>query len=110
MMAKKNETPHRTTHAKILLFLYYLKKTTLMAYMEQIRLSAALPLHTHLCLVLRIHFLLSEQIQAGCHDDVRSLLRSVWKDATVINQPTGSNLTLKGRTTPGHFSKKHNSS
>lgn len=41
--------------------------------------------------MLRVHFLLREQIQAGRHDHARSLVRSVWKDATEMNQPKGAN-------------------
>lgn len=35
------------------------------------------PLHTHLCFLIRVGFLLGEQIEAGHCDDVRSLVRSV---------------------------------
>lgn len=35
------------------------------------------PLNAHLCLMLRVRFLLSEQIEVGRHDDVRSLVKSV---------------------------------
>lgn len=40
---------------------------------------------THLCVMLRIHFLLGKQIQVGCHDEVKSLVRSVWKDVKEKN-------------------------
>lgn len=46
----------------------------------------SLPLDAHLCFMLRVHFLLREQIEVGRHDDVRSLVRSVWKDATDNNE------------------------
>lgn len=48
--------------------------------------NETLHLYTHLCLMLRVYFLLREQIQAGCHDDAKSLVRSVWKDVTEMNQ------------------------
>lgn len=41
--------------------------------------SECVPLPAHLCLRLRVRFLLREQIEVGCHDDVRSLVRSVRK-------------------------------
>lgn len=71
-----------------------------MGYMEQLRLPAnheSLPLHTHLCLMLRVRFLLREQIEVGCHDDVRSLVRSVWKNATDNNESQRCKLSQKSR-------------
>lgn len=59
-----------------------------MGYMEQLRLPAnheSLPLHAHLCLMLRVRFLLREQIEVGRHDDVRSLVRSGKMPQTIMN-------------------------
>lgn len=41
--------------------------------------STALQSPSHLGFVLRLHFLLREQIQAGGHDDEGSSVKSVWK-------------------------------
>lgn len=38
---------------------------------------------THLCLMLRIHFLLGKQIQVGRHDEVKSLVISHYRSTEV---------------------------
>lgn len=40
------------------------------------------PLHTHLCLLIRVGFLLREQIEAGHCGDIKSLVGSV---QTIMN-------------------------
>lgn len=46
---------------------------------KQVRLTSFNHHGTHLCLRLRVHFLLSEQVEVGRHDDLRSLVWSVGK-------------------------------
>lgn len=65
-----------------------IKNNLHVGYMEQLRLPAnheSLPLHAHLCLMLRVRFLLREQIEVGRHDDVRSLVRSGKMPQTIMN-------------------------
>lgn len=62
---------------------YFHRKTTFMLVIwndsdcQQTAQDEDFPLKAHLCLRLRVRFLLSEQIEVGRHDDARSLVRSV---------------------------------
>lgn len=51
-----------------------------MDFMKQLRLTSFNHHWTHLCFRLRVHFLPSEQVEVGCHDDLRSLVWSVVKE------------------------------
>lgn len=62
---------------------YFHRKTSFIlviwndSYCQQTAHHENFPLNAHLCLMLGVRFLLSEQIEVGRHDDVRSLVRSV---------------------------------
>lgn len=72
-------------------------------FRKQLRLTSFNHHGTHLCLRLRVHFLLSEQVEVGRHDDLRSLVWSVTKEELTINQKKKLLLAPKITFSCGHI-------